>query len=282
MGLVSAVARQVSPDSPIAYVQTDSAINPGNSGGPLVNLRGELVGLNTFIRTQSGGSEGLGFALPGSIVALASPQLREYGHLHRAALGVALQDISPAMKEGLGLPVDSGLIVADVLDGGPAAAAGMRPGDVIVSIDHHPLPSLSFLDLYRYLYALADGQTVTLGYMRGNDVAAAVLTAVVPPHECGTPITLEHIDDDLVEPLGIIGAALPDSAQAGVVVTARVAAPAAEDTSLVAGDIVRAINGEPATSAAALRDAMGRIAHGHGVVLQVERGGQLTYLAFER
>ncbi len=282
MGLVSAVARQVRPDSPIAYVQTDSAINPGNSGGPLVNMHGELVGLNTFIHTQSGGSEGLGFALPGSIVALAYPQLREHGHLHRAALGIALQDITPAMKEGLGLPVDSGLIVADVFDGGPAAAAGMRPGDVIVSLDGRPLASLSFLELYRYLYALADGQTVKLGYLRGDRAEAVSLTAIVPPHECGPPLTLAHIDENLVEPLGIVATTLDDDERSGVVVVARLAGPAGGDIPLAMGDVVRAINGEPATSAAALRDAMGRIPHGHGVVLQVERGGQLTYVAFER
>jgi len=82
MGVVSSVARQVEPDSPTIYIQTDAPINPGNSGGPLVNIDGELVGLNTFILTESGGSQGLGFAIPSAIVAAAYPQLRKYGHLH--------------------------------------------------------------------------------------------------------------------------------------------------------------------------------------------------------
>ena len=103
MGVVSSVARQVDPDSPTIYIQTDAPINPGNSGGPLVNIDGELVGLNTFILTESGGSQGLGFAIPSAIVAAAYPQLRKYGHLHHGQIGFSMQTITPALAAGLGL-----------------------------------------------------------------------------------------------------------------------------------------------------------------------------------
>src|SRR5579872_158155 len=91
MGVVSSVARQADPDSPTIYIQTDAPINPGNSGGPLVNIDGELVGLNTLILTESGGSQGLGFAIPSAIVASAYSQLRKYGHLHRGLIGFNMQ-----------------------------------------------------------------------------------------------------------------------------------------------------------------------------------------------
>src|SRR6266436_633597 len=119
MGVVSSVARQTDPDSPLVFIQTDAPINPGNSGGPLVNVDGELVGLNTFILTQSGGNEGLGFAIPSATIAFAYPQLRRYGHVHRGETGIAVQAISPSLAAGLKLPGDWGVIVSDVAPGSP-------------------------------------------------------------------------------------------------------------------------------------------------------------------
>jgi serine protease Do len=128
-GLVSAVARQIDPDSPQIFVQTDAPINPGNSGGPLVNVRGEVVGLNTFIMSQSGGNEGLGFAIPCATVRTVFRQLKEYGQLRRQEVGISMQTITPPMAAGLKLARDYGVVVSDVWPGGPAAAAGLRVGD---------------------------------------------------------------------------------------------------------------------------------------------------------
>ena len=99
-GLVSAVARQVDPDSPQIFVQTDAPINPGNSGGPLVNIRGEVVGVNTFIMSQSGGNEGLGFAIPSATARTVFRQLRQYGYLRRQEVGMSIQTITPGMADG--------------------------------------------------------------------------------------------------------------------------------------------------------------------------------------
>ena len=107
-GLISAVARQTDPDSPLIYLQTDAPINPGNSGGPLVNIRGEVVGINTFILSPSGGSDGLGFAIPSATVRTAFRQFKQYGQLRRQEVGMSLQTITPEMAGGLGLPRDSG------------------------------------------------------------------------------------------------------------------------------------------------------------------------------
>src|SRR5579864_7660175 len=119
LGVVSAVARQTDPDSPLVYIQTDAPINPGNSGGPLVNVDGEVVGVNTFILSQSGGNEGLGFAIPSGIVNVIYRQLRKYGHLHRTEIGVSLQSVSPLLATALKLPRNYGVIISDVLPGGP-------------------------------------------------------------------------------------------------------------------------------------------------------------------
>ena len=125
-GLVSAVARQVDPDSPLIYVQTDAPINPGNSGGPLVNIRGEVVGVNTFIISQSGGNEGLGFAIPSATVRTVFRQLKQHGQLRKQEIGMSLQTITPILASSLKLPKDYGVIVSDVWPGGPAEAAGLE------------------------------------------------------------------------------------------------------------------------------------------------------------
>ena len=118
MGIVSAVARQVGPKDPMAYIQTDSSINPGNSGGPLIDRDGYLVGINTFIISESKGSAGLGFAIPTARVKFVYESLRKYGFLRRAAIQALPQAITPALAKGLGLARATGVIVSDVTPGG--------------------------------------------------------------------------------------------------------------------------------------------------------------------
>jgi serine protease Do len=120
MGVSSAVARRADPTKVLNYVQTDAPINPGNSGGPLVDMNGHVVGLNTFILTQSGGSEGLGFAIPARVVSFVYRSLRDYGRMHHVEIGAGAQQISPTLAEGLGLPQSWGVIVDDVVPGAPA------------------------------------------------------------------------------------------------------------------------------------------------------------------
>ena len=125
------------------YIQTDTAINPGNSGGPLVSTKGEMLGLNTFISTQSGGSEGIGFAIPGVLVQWVYQQLREYGHVHRPVIGAGLQTITPSLAAALKLPLDSGVIVSDLTPNTPAAAVGMKLNDIIVSVNDRPMDNIA-------------------------------------------------------------------------------------------------------------------------------------------
>ena len=168
MGVVSAVARQTDPDSPALYIQTDAPINPGNSGGPLVNADGELVGLNTFILSESGGSQGLGFAIPSAVIATAYPTLRKYGHLRRGVIGIEVQANSPDMAAGLHLSKTTGVVVADVDPGGPADTAGVQPQDIVTTVDGAPVEIVPMFGLA--MSSHAPGETVTLGLLRGTTV----------------------------------------------------------------------------------------------------------------
>jgi serine protease Do len=206
MGVVSAVARQTDPDNPLVFIQTDAPINPGNSGGPLVNVDGELVGLNTFILTQSGGNEGLGFAIPSATIAFAYPQLRRYGHVHRGAIGLEVQAISPGLAAGLKLPADWGVIVSDVAPGSPAEASGLKVQDIITSIDGRSvdnLPSVASLVLMRQ-----GGEKIKLGVLRGTEKLSFDVVVVEVPHDVDRLADLADPDKSLIAKLGIVGVEL--------------------------------------------------------------------------
>jgi serine protease Do len=291
MGMVSSVARQVTVDSPLVYVQTDASINPGNSGGPLVDAAGDVVGINTFIQSLSGGSEGLGFALPSALIALAFPQLRDFGHLHRGLIGLTVQSVTSLIASGLRLPVGATLIAANVASGSPADEAGLRAGDVITSIDGTAVDRLTLAQLYVRLYGLRIGQMVRIDAVRGDTPMLVSAIAVENPHVCDRQALID-VRTALIEPLGILAAArsLPDdppssddeSVEPGVVVSARVDTGRPSDVSLERGDVIRAINGAPVATPAALRDAVEHVPLRGAIVLQVERDGRLGYVAFER
>jgi serine protease Do len=140
LGVVSALNRQVGSDERYEnYIQTDAAINPGNSGGALVNIKGELVGINTLIFTRTGGFMGIGFAVPVNAAIHNVNDLLEYGKVVRGWIGVTIQDITATMREALGLETTLGALIADVLEGEPADRAGMRSGDVVVSVNDRPV-----------------------------------------------------------------------------------------------------------------------------------------------
>src|ERR1700694_3590664 len=124
MGVVSSVARQPDPDEPMVYIQTEAAMNPGTTGGPLVDIDGNVVGLNTLMLSTGGGSEGLGFAIPAAIVNFDYQNLRKYGHVQRVAIGAKAQTLTPTLADGLGLARSWGTIISDTLPGGMAEAAG--------------------------------------------------------------------------------------------------------------------------------------------------------------
>ena len=292
MGVVSSSARQldvVAPlPTPMLLIQTDAPINPGNSGGPLVNADGVLVGINTFIVSQSGGSQGLGFAIPAPMVRFAYDNLRKYGHVRRIEAGITAQAVSPTLAAGLGLARDWGVVVADVSPGSAAAAAGVRPGDVIDTFDGLPVDSLPALTGALFLHRV--GEPVTLGLIRGDQQLSLIVNAPEAKQPTDLLADLANPDRGLVSRLGILGVDVSEKLRgiipplrigSGVVVAARTAEGGSRGSGLQPGDVIHAMNGNPVESVEGLRQAVLAVKAGDPVVLQVERQGRLTYLPFE-
>ena len=287
MGVVSAVARQPDPDNPMVYIQTDAPINPGNSGGPLVNVDGEVVGINTFILTQSGGNEGLGFAIPSGVVAVAYPQLRKFGHLHRGEIGIRVQSITPSLATGLGLPTDQGVIVSDVVPGSPAEQAGLKIQDIILSMNDKPIGSLPIFGLYMLM--LHKGDLAKIQFLRGSEKMQVEVPVAQRPHNVDLLAGLVDPEKSLVSKLGILGIEingkiaqlLPGLREAsGVIVAARVARLGGEENSLATGDVIHALNGMTVISLDFLRSKLDAIKPDSPVVLQIERDGSMMYTTF--
>lgn len=286
MGVVSAVARQTDPDSPMVYIQTDAAINPGNSGGPLVNAEGQVVGVNTFILSQSGGNEGLGFAIPSGVVGVAYRELRKFGHLHRAQIGIGLQTITPTLALALGLPRNYGVVISDVLPGSPAAAAGLQIGDVLAALDGRPAENLPFVAFH--FFALEYGQKVLLDVLRGKEHLSFDVPVAQPPRDMDQVAALADPEKSLVPTLGILGvqidqriaAMVPDLRDPfGVFVAAR-STGATVEVPLLAGDVIRTLNGQPMTTLDRLRSALKSLPPGAPVALQIQRDQKLLFLTF--
>jgi serine protease Do len=285
LGVVSSVARQTDPDSPMVYIQTDAPINPGNSGGPLVNVDGEVIGVNTFILTQSGGNEGLGFAIPSGVVNVAYQQLRKFGHIHRTQIGIGVQTISPILAAGLNLPRSFGVIVSDVLPGSPAMAAGVRVGDILLTVDGRLADSVPFVSFR--LSLVEAGAKVHLEVLRGSEKLAFDVPVVEPPHEMDQIASLTDPEKNLVRPLGVIGVEIDEKIAAmteelrdpfGILVVARSSEGA--DIPLTAGDVIRTLNGQPMTTLERLRAALKSLPPGAPVVLQIQREQRLLFVAF--
>ena len=241
-GLISAVARQVNPDSPLIYVQTDAPINPGNSGGPLVNIRGEVVGINTFILSQSGGNEGLGFAIPSATVRTVFRQLKQYGMLRKQEIGVSWQTITPEMAVSLKLARNYGVIVSDVWPSGPAAAAGMKVGDILVSMDGIPADNLPTVV---YNFRLRDSsENVQLKVLRDAADVSVAVTPVEDRSELDAVSAMADPEKNLVPRLGILGVEIDQRIVTaatglrdpyGIIVVARAAGAASRSAAAAAG-----------------------------------------------
>ncbi len=180
LGVVGAVGREAPGISAVNdFIQTDAAINPGNSGGALVNASGELIGINTAIYSRSGGSEGIGFAVPVSLVRQITAQLREHGEVPRGWLGIELQELTPQLAASLNLEQQTGALVAGVYRGSPAARAGVRPGDLLLALDEHPFQRAR--DAAAVLASLGRDQDVRLRLLRDGRQIETRATAIRQP-----------------------------------------------------------------------------------------------------
>jgi serine protease Do len=288
MGVVSSVGRQADPNRPMVYIQTDAPINPGNSGGPLVDTDGYVVGINTFIFSETGGSQGLGFAIPARIVSFVYESLRKYGHVHRIEIKAGAQTITENMAKGLGLAQNWGVVIDDVTPGGPADAAGLKIGDIVVRADGHIIGTLPAFTSVLYLHPL--DEVLKLEVLRGTGQK----TLFIPVLEMKDPMDalseLGNSRDNLISRLGILGLDLNDELRSmlgplrspsGIVVVARVADFMSSVTGLQTGDVIHSVNQTSIDSLSSLRDALRKIKPHDSVVLQVERNGGLQWQAFE-
>src|SRR5579863_4851714 len=288
MGVVSSVGRQPDPDRPMVYIQTDAPINPGNSGGPLIDMDGYVLGINTLIFSQGGGSEGLGFAIPARIVNFIYRSLRKYGHVHRVEIGAIAQNITPSLAEGLILSRSWGVIVSDVNPGGSAQAAGLKIGDIVVSADDRPIDTLPALTAAMYLHPLDEVMKVVV--LRGGEKKTLYVAVSEHRDQMDKLIDAVNPDESLVSRLGILAIDLNDQIRSavgdlrvsnGVVVIARAANLIGPETGLKTGDVIHSVNATPVDSVDSLRRTLRGLKPNAAVVLQVERDSQLQWLAFE-
>jgi serine protease Do len=288
MGVVSSVARQADPSKPLVYIQTDAPINPGNSGGPLVDADGYVVGINTFILSQAGGSEGLGFAIPARIVNFVYESLRKYGHVHRIEVKAGAQTITENLAKGLKLSQGWGVIVDDVEPGGPADAGGLKIGDIVLRADGRTIGTLPAFTSALYLHPL--DESLKLDILRGTERKTLYIAALEMKDPMDALPNLANQRENLVSRLGVLALDLNDQLRAslgplrspsGIVVVARVQDFMSTATGLQTGDIIHSVNQTSIDSLISLRAALKNIKSHDPVVLQIERGNGYQWLAFE-
>jgi serine protease Do len=287
MGVVSSVARQLTTESPMIYIQTDAPISPGNSGGPLVDIDGRVVGINTLKFAQAGG-EGLGFAAPSNIVKNVFEQIKQTGTVRRGEIGAVTQTLTPTLSAGLGINRTDGVLVADVLPGSGAAKGGLAPEDVIVAVDGKPMENARQFNVN--MYRRAPGSSITLDVMRGPVRKPVVVTISERERDPEALRALLTPEQNVIPRLGLLMLDLdeevarrlpPLRAKAGVVVAAVTGEGPAWADDPAPGDVIYSLNGTFVTSVGSLREAVGKLQPGQPIVLRIERASRLMYLSAE-
>jgi len=260
-GIISGLSRSgINPDGYEDFIQTDASINPGNSGGALVNLRGELIGINTAILSRSGGNIGIGFAIPVNMARSVMDQLIRYGSVKRGQLGVSMYTVTPDIAHSLGLPSVVGALVSQVVEGSPADHAGIRTGDVITSVNGQPVKSNS--ELRNTIGLLRVGDKVDIGLLR--DGKPLRVTAVIADTTAALPAGPESIHKSFE------GAVLGDAPDAGGALVRSVApGSAAAQAGLRADDVIVGANRGRVSNVHELRE---RAKGATVLVLEVRRG----------
>ena len=276
-GIVSGLGRSgINPDGYEDFIQTDASINPGNSGGALVNLRGELVGINSAILSRSGGNIGIGFAIPVNMARSIMDQLLKYGSVKRGLLGVNIYSLTPDMAKSLNIPNTQGVLVSQVNEGSAADKAGIKPGDVITSINGQSIKSNSELRNAIGLSRVGEKLDVALIRDRKPLHVTAVITEL-PATTGSTPgkSVGGNADTAAIHP-GLVGAALADAPNGGGVAVRTIEPRSAADLArLRAGDRIEGANSKPVANLADLREAAKR---GGTLVLTVRRGNAVVLL----
>lgn len=286
MGVISAVARQLQPDDRVVYLQTDAPINPGSSGGALVDVEGRLIGINTMILTQSGGSEGLGFAVPSNIVRFVVDQMRRNGFVLRGEIGVEAQTVTPGLAAALGLGRNRGVVLADVLPSGPADIAGLKAGDIVLALDGKPMENAR--QFHVNLYSRGVASIVSLQVLRGPDIfekKVVVLERSNSPERFASRV---NENQHLVPRLSILALPLDDSIAGllpipprqsfGILVARLAVTTTGPNGDLLPGDVIYRVNREPVSTLRELRTALEKQQPGEALALQIERAGRIRFV----
>ncbi len=279
-GIVSAKGRYIGQGSYDQFIQTDVAINPGNSGGPLLNLKGEVVGINSAIYSRSGGNIGIGFAIPVNLAKELLPELEEKGKVTRGWLGVMIQKVTPEIAESLGIDHPHGALVADIMKDGPAREAGINVGDVIVEFDGHTVKDSNELPLLVARTGVGKSVSVTVlrdGKEKNLSVRIAELKeegAEVAHNDTQDQLGLavQPLTPDIAESLGL------DDDTKGVVVSGVEPGSVAEEAGLLRGDVITEVNREPVRDMAAYRKAISGISKGKSALFLVRRGNNTIFI----
>ena len=280
-GIVSAKYRHIGARSYDNFIQTDAPINPGNSGGPLLNTKGEVIGINTAIYTESGGSIGIGFAIPINIAKKLLPQLKK-GKVERGWLGVMIQKITPELKKKLHLKTDHGALVADVVPGGPADKAGIRRGDVIVKYDGNPIKEMN--DLPYLVGTTPVGKVVEVEVIRKGEKKVFEVkigkmkeeqeAEAAPESKPNLGMTVEELTPQLASQFGL-------KEKTGIVVVDVEANSPAQDAGIQPGDLILEIDQEPVKTLKAFNEKISKYKKGDVILLLVKRRGSTLYLTLK-
>ncbi|HEX2152228.1 MAG TPA: PDZ domain-containing protein, partial [Stellaceae bacterium] len=285
-GIISAVGRNINEGPYDAYIQIDAPINRGNSGGPAFNLGAEVIGVNTAIYSPSGGSVGIGFAVPSNVAKDVIQQLREKGHVTRGWLGVAIQGITPAIAKSLGLNPDrpSGALVASVTANSPAAKAGIKQGDVITSAGGQPVKQVG--DLPRIVAGTPPGQPLDLTILRGGK---EMKLAAMLGELSDSPKQLASVtpDEDRTGALGLqLSAMTPELRRQhripkevdGVVVTKVADQSPAASAGIQPGDVLVSVDQKPVETPLNAAEQLKEAAAKGNVLLLVNRKGSSQFV----
>jgi len=282
-GIVSAKGRNIGHGSYDQFIQTDASINPGNSGGPLINLRGEVIGINTAIYSRTGGNVGIGFAIPINVAKDLVPQLKETGKVTRGWIGVMIQKVTPEVASAVGLSGAKGARVAEVVKGGPAQEAGLEAGDIIVSFNGRVLGDSAELPLL--VARTPIGETVTLGIVRENQERQTIKLRIAELRE--EPVTLtahvperfglavQELSPSLRNDLGI------SEDLTGVMVSQVEQGSVAEEAGVQQKDVILEVNRQKVQDLSSYRAALQKTAKGKNVLLLIQRGESTFFLTLQ-
>ncbi len=278
-GIISATGRVIGSGPYDDFLQTDAPINPGNSGGPLVNMKGEVIGINTAIIPNG---QGLGFAIPSNMAKTITDQLRKKGKIVRGWLGVVIQTVTPEIAESFGMKEAQGALVNEVTSGGPADKGGIKQGDIIISFNGKKVKTAN--DLPFMVAETPVGKTVSVTVVRGGkemnlQVRIEELTAQRIAAESQSPaqtfgMKLENITPQLQQQLGI-------NDKTGVVVADVEAGSIADQAGIKPGDVIKETNHRPVKDLRDFRSAMVKSGAGQPLLLLVKRGKQAFYVTME-